>query len=151
MSRYGFGLVCVLASLLPITLPSAGFEVEVVDPWIRAAPPGVPSLAGYLAIKNHGPTDVDLVAATSAAFANVMIHETSILDGMARMAHRATVTVAAGGEVQFAPGGLHLMLMQPKEPIRIGQTWPITLRFSDGGELDVLFPVLSDAPVSAPP
>jgi len=150
MSKYVFGLVCVLASMLPVTVGAAGSDVEAVDPWIRAAPPGVRSLAGYLTIKNHGPTDVDLVAATSPAFGNVMIHETSIVDGMARMEHRSMVTIVAGGEAQFTPGGLHLMLMQPKEPTQTGEALPITLRFSDGSELPVLFPVMSEAPASGP-
>jgi copper(I)-binding protein len=51
------------------------------------------------------------------------------------------VAVPAGGEVEFAPGGLHLMCMNPRAMLRAGSTVPVTLQFSDGTSLPAKFAV----------
>jgi copper(I)-binding protein len=51
----------------------------------------------------------------------------------------ARVTIPAHGQFRFAPGGYHLMCMQPR--MRVGQVVPVTLRFADGSRITVRFAV----------
>jgi copper(I)-binding protein len=51
--------------------------------------------------------------------------------------------VAAGEEIRFAPGGLHLMLMQPRSAVVPGDRIGITLLMSDGQRVPGVFDVQS--------
>jgi len=44
----------------------------------------------------------------------------------------ACVPVLASGSVSFAPKGYHVMLEEPVQPLKVGGTLPLTLRFDDG-------------------
>jgi copper(I)-binding protein len=51
-----------------------------------------------------------------------------------------SVPVPAHGSVSFAPGGYHLMCMQPKD-MKPGGTATVTLSFKDGTSLKGDFPI----------
>jgi copper(I)-binding protein len=55
------------------------------------------------------------------------------------------VDVGAGATLKFAPGGYHLMCMDPTPAIRPGNRVPVTLTFADGRRLMVSFPVRNAA------
>jgi len=52
-----------------------------------------------------------------------------------------SVDVPAGGSVSFAPGGYHLMCVQPAERVKPGNIVQMTLTFDDGGTLTADFKV----------
>ena len=119
--------------LLALLLPATGFaQLEFSDAWIKNLPPAVPVRAGYLTIHNPRSRAVSIVALRSEAFASVEIHQTRMQDGMMRMDPVPNLTIAPGETVQLAPGGLHLMLMQPAQPTRPGEIHRITIEFDDG-------------------
>ena len=109
-------------------------QLEISDAWIRDMPPSVPVRAGYLSIHNPGPGPMKILAIESEAFERVEIHQTVEQDGMIRMERVPELDIAADSKVQFAPGGLHLMLIRPVEPIKPGMIIQINLTFDDGGE-----------------
>jgi copper(I)-binding protein len=115
--------------------------VSIHDPWIREAPPGVPALAGYLAIENISAAPVVLLGASSPAFDAIMLHRTETEGGMAKMTHESQVEVAPQTTVSFAPGGYHLMLMGPKQPLKTGDQVEISLAFDGGLAVPVSFAV----------
>lgn len=115
-------------------------EVEVRDPWIRHMPGDAPS-GGYFQLHNGTDSTVRLVAAESPAFRRVMLHRSGSDEGGSRMEHVDRVDVPAGEEVDFAPGGYHLMLMAPREEVAVGEEVDLTLRFADGREETVSVPV----------
>ena len=51
------------------------------------------------------------------------------------MRHIHALDVPAGGSVKLAPGGLHLMLMQPVAPLELGASVPVELELADGRRL----------------
>ncbi|HFC53127.1 MAG TPA: copper chaperone PCu(A)C [Gammaproteobacteria bacterium] len=116
-------------------------EPGVEGAWIREAPPVVKVMAGYLTI--HNPTEEEMVleGAESPLFDRIEIHRTEMKGGMAGMERQQGVTIPARGRVEFAPGGLHLMLMGPKKPLAAGSTATITLHFKGGQTLPVQFTV----------
>jgi copper(I)-binding protein len=121
----------------------AGDCVPVLkDGWIRLPPtPDATTLAGYGRIENPCRTPAVVVAARSPAFMGAMLHETSVVDGVSRMREVEELPIDADSGVTLAPGGLHLMLMQPSAPVREGDKVAIDFKLKDGrkisGELAV--------------
>jgi copper(I)-binding protein len=116
--------------------------VQASDAWIRWLPAGIPSGA-YLTLSNSGSAPAVLVGASSPDFAAVSFHQTITVNGMSGMSAVERLTVAAQGSLRFAPGGYHIMLMQPTRTLHPGDHVPITLRFADASSLLVSFDVRS--------
>lgn len=133
------------ALTLLLTLCGAGAalagDLMVMDPWVREAPPGSKALAGYLVIHNHGKQDRQLVGADSAAFDHVELHRSVFEGSMARMVPQTSMPIPAGGQLELKPGDYHLMLMQPKQALKAGDSVQVTLRFDDGSSEQVAMPV----------
>ena len=71
-----------------------------------------------------------------------MIHESKLANGVAQMLAHGGIDIAAGAEVTFRPGGLHLMLMGLHERLREGEMLTLILRFERAGDLNVTVPIL---------
>ena len=56
-----------------------------------------------------------------------------------------------GGSVQLAPGGVHLMLIDLKEPLKQGETFPLTLTFAKAGAMTIKVPVKAPAEMAPMP
>jgi len=135
-------LLLVSFSLAMLAPPvAAGQGVHLHDPWIREAPPGVQTLAGYMVVHNHGATPRVLVGASSPGFAKAMLHRSREANGIAQMVHVQRLEIGAGKSIAFAPGGYHIMLMKPKRRYRAGDEIPVTLRFANGEALTETFVV----------
>jgi len=103
--------------------------LEIKNTRVRLVPGGAP-MAGYMVVANHTGGLIRLTAAASDSFGRVMIHRSVIADGRARMEHQSRgVPVAPGEAVEFRPRGLHLMLMQPRADLAVGDTVEIVLAF----------------------
>ena len=116
-------------------------DLSIGHPWSRATPAGARVAAGYLSITNSGAAPDRLVAVESPAAARVEIHESSEKDGVATMRPVEAIAVAPGETVKLAPGGYHLMFMQPKVPFKQGDRVEGTLRFEKAGTVAVVFHV----------
>ena len=94
-----------------------------------------------MTIHNMGST-ADHLIAVEAAYPKVMMHSTDMHGDVAVMVHLDQVTLKPGAEVQFEPGGLHVMFMGLNgDPLEPGETVPATLIFENAGRLDVMFTV----------
>jgi len=127
----------VLRPLLLLLLVFPGFafaELEISNPWIKNLPPSVPVRAGYMTLHNPQSKTVSIVSLSSDAFGSIEIHQTIAQDGMMRMEQVTALKIEPDSTVQLAPGGLHLMMMNPVEPTRIGDTIEILILFDDGSE-----------------
>jgi copper(I)-binding protein len=129
-------LACLLAMLPRAQAASPAVTVE--KPWMRYLLPSLPA-AGYMTLTNTGNTDAVLTGAASPACGMLMLHKSQEDSGMAMMMSLQTITIPANGSVSFAPGGYHLMCMQPK--MKIGDQLRVTLRFQDGASLAATMPV----------
>jgi len=124
-------LIALLFTLLPLASLAAE-PLKVVDPWIRAAPPGARMLAAYATIENPAEQTVELVGASSDRFGLVEFHRTVQIDGVARMRQVEVLEVSSGEPVVLEPGGLHIMLMRPASSVTEGETISIVLKLGDG-------------------
>jgi copper(I)-binding protein len=118
---------------------------EIKNQWLRAAPPGAMMLAAYLELTNTEPQDKVLIGAFSPDFKLAEIHETVIKQGIAKMVHQPELIIQANQKILFKPGGLHIMLMQPKQQFIEGDEVKICLIWKKDGKTSVqhiMFPVL---------
>ena len=127
-----------VAILLVTTMAAQAAPLDVTDPWFRALPGKLPA-GGYFTAQNNTRHDVAITGVSSDACGMLMIHQSSNKGGMSSMDMMQKVTVPAGGQIRFAPGGYHLMCEQPK--MKIGAKVPVVLQLSDGTAVAVGFTV----------
>ncbi len=119
-------------------------QVRVSNAWIRFLPAGLPA-AGYFSLRNMGENPLNLTAVASPACGTLMLHRSMTMGGMTSMEHVMSLTIPAGGSVDFEPAGYHLMCENPKPELKIGAEVPVTLQFSDGSTATAQFPVRNAA------
>jgi len=113
-------------------------SLEIGHPWARATPPTAPTGGGFLTITNKGTAADRLVSASSPAAASVQVHEMKMEGNVMRMRELANgLEIAPGATVTLAPGGLHMMMMGLKAPLKQGEKVPLTLVFEKAGTIDV--------------
>jgi periplasmic copper chaperone A len=125
------GIVLGAASAL------AGASLTAEGAWVPWAPPVLKVHVAYMTIVNRGMTDKHIVGADSPDYERIELHRSAVKDGVSTMQAVENVTVPANGRVEFAPTGLHLMLIGPRRPQAVDDHVRIALRLSDGEELDV--------------
>lgn len=118
--------------------------LHIMNAWIREAPPGVSALAGYATIHNMSKKTVAVVKVESPAFAAIEMHRTEIKDGVARMVPQKSIEIPAGGERKLAPNGDHLMLLNPRGPLKAGDSVEWVLVLDDGSKQTVKATVRKD-------
>ena len=111
-------------------------KIVIGHPWSHPTADGMPMGVAYFTLTNHGDSDALLSAQTPVA-ASVEFHQTSIADGMARMRPLTQIDIAAGATVRVKPGGIHLMLVDLKQPLVVGTRVPLTLTFRVAGKVEV--------------
>ncbi|MDE2334317.1 MAG: copper chaperone PCu(A)C [Rhodospirillales bacterium] len=139
MARIAGRLALVLAALATVAA-GAPAGVVVQRPWLRSIIPSRPA-AGYFTLRNNSGTALRLVGASSPGCATLMLHRSMNMGGQETMVMVPSIALPAHGAVVFAPGGYHLMCMQPAATVKPGGAVPVTLRFSNGDTLTTTFPV----------
>lgn len=128
-----------------VALPALAGDITVSDPFARASAGMAQAGAAFMTLTNSGAAADDLVSASTPVAANAELH-THIMDGdVMRMRQVPVIDVPAGGSVALKPGGLHVMLLGLKAPLKEGETFPLTLNFAKAGTMTVNVPVKSAA------
>ncbi len=139
-----------LAAML-IACSAAAFaqadKLDVSNAWARPTLPGQTAGGGYLSIQNKGGAD-KLLAASADIAKSVELHTMSMDGEVMRMRQLDALDIPAGKTVELKPGGLHIMFIGLKEPLKVGASFPLTLRFEKAGEVKVRMKVAS-APEAA--
>ena len=136
-------IACALGASLA-GLPAFAGELAVTNAWSRSTPPGVTVGVAYFTLKNDTGKSDRLLRITTPVASKVQVHRTEVLDGMARMREVAVLHVDAGQTVEFAPNGMHLMLMGLKQPLAEGRSFEIELLFEVAGPRKVKVAVRKD-------
>lgn len=144
-------IALVLTCLAALAAPGAAHAqaMQVLEPWTRATAAGRPA-AVYMQLAG-GPDRLMGVAADVAGRAEM--HETVVEDGVAKMRPVAGVLVSPGARTRFAPGGMHIMLLDLKKPLKEGETFQLVLTFERARKVTVTVPVQNmraTAPVADP-
>ncbi len=112
--------------------------LTVVDPWARASAGPAKAGAAYLTIRNGGSADDRLIGVSADSVSGMaMLHTTVDEGGIMKMRHVAGIAVKAGETATLRPGGSHVMLMDLKAPLKLGQRFPLALTFEKAGIVTV--------------
>lgn len=137
-------LALAVAAFVALPACSGPCEPRLADGWVRLTPVAMPMSAGFGTIENPCAEPITVVAVSSPSFADVSLHETTLVDGISRMRPVEQLPVPAGGAVGLEPGGLHLMLTQPTAALVPGERVEVEFRLADGttlrGQLQVRQP-----------
>lgn len=122
----------------------AGTEDIVIErAWARASIGTNRPGAAYMTLRNNGDEPVTLTGIRTEIAMMPEVHRTSTDDrGVSSMAPAGDITVAPGEIVALQPGGLHAMLMKLQRPMNEGESFRLTLLFSDGTEITIEVPIL---------
>jgi len=139
--KYGlFALMLVAALGLTNPAPAADFSVgdlTVSNVWSRASAGGAKNGVVYLMIANKGSETDRLVKASSPASKMVSLHTTKMEGDIMKMEPVEAIAVEPGKPVMLKPGGLHVMLMGLKAPLKEGEMIAVTLTFEKAGSVEV--------------
>lgn len=105
------------------------------DGWVRLPPAAMPMMAGFGRIANPCAMPAVIVSASSPAFGEVSIHETRNVEGVNRMREVEQLRIAPDDSATLKPGGLHLMLMRPRAPLKEGSKVVVSFKLQDGREI----------------
>jgi len=133
-------LAGILLAILALPAMAAANGANVSNPRIRMLPGDLP-MAGYFELHNSGKKPITLTHASSKEFGMVMMHKSMHKNGEASMMMVNKIEIAPGKSVSFAPGGYHLMLMNRKKNLKVGDKVLIKLDFASGHSSNVEFKV----------
>jgi copper(I)-binding protein len=114
-----------------------GPTIEIAHPFARATAVTAKTGAAYFTIVNAGASDDRLIAASSPIAEKSELHATIDDNGVMKMRPLVAIAVKAGERVELKPGGMHLMLTGLKAPLKVGQSFPLTLTFEKAGPVTV--------------
>jgi hypothetical protein len=106
-------------------------QLEVKDAWAGATPGKAENGAAYVTITS--PTADRLVSASTPVAKKAELHTMSMQGMLMKMRPISGVDIPAGQPVSLKPGGEHIMLMGLNQPLREGQSFPLTLDFEKAG------------------
>lgn len=133
---YLLGVLTIALLAVPAyAAPSA----RVANAWIRWLPGAVP-LGGYFVLHNTGVKSLKLIGAHGPAFKRIELHRSMHKHGMDKMVPVSSITVPAGGDIRFAPGGYHLMLWRQRA-VKPGDHVVIHLQFAHAPSVAATFAV----------
>lgn len=131
-------LILSLAALLVATATQAqavkAGAIQIDRAFARATAPGQPAGGAYLRLDNRGPAD-RLLAASADVSQRVEMHEMKMEGDVMRMRQVEAIELPSNKVVELKPGGLHIMLIGLKAPLKAGERFPMTLRFEKAGEV----------------
>ncbi len=127
------GLLAAAMIAMPLAAFAQQSAIQVDHVWSRAAPAGHEGVV-YLTITDTGPADT-LTGVTTPVAAMAELHETVNDNGVMKMRAITSLPVTPGKPVTLAPGGYHIMLMDLKQPLKEGDSFPVTLSFAKAGQV----------------
>ena len=140
------GLSLLLPSLLAQAHEYQAGQLHIDHPWSREMPPVAPTAAAYFVVHNQGGEADRLLGASTPVAGKAELHEHLHQGGVMKMQQVQDVTIPAGGEVEFAPMGYHVMLFELKQQARDGERFPLTLTFEKAGAVEVEVAVQKQEP-----
>ncbi|MGE0745366.1 MAG: copper chaperone PCu(A)C [Rhodospirillales bacterium] len=112
-------------------------DIKIDQPWARASAGAAKSGAAFVTLRNGGGAADRLTAASAPIADRTELHTHKKEGDVMRMVEVPAIDLPAGQEVKLAPGGLHVMFMGLKSPLKAGDKFPLTLTFEKAGKITV--------------
>jgi copper(I)-binding protein len=126
-------LFAAVLIVIPIAALADETGIRIDHAWSRAAMAGREGVV-YLTITDTGEQDT-LTGVTTRIATKAELHQSIDDHGVMKMRPVAALPVEPGKPVTLAPGGYHIMLMGLKQPLKQGDSFPITLSFAKAGQV----------------
>jgi len=134
MMRFLLAVPVLLALAAPAFADDGA--IHIADAKARPTAPGGTGVV-YMIVMNHGAADDDLTGLSTPIADKAEMHRTTTENGMSHMDAVADLPIKANGSASFEPGGLHVMLIGLKQPLKLGDSFPLTLNFAKAGAVSV--------------
>lgn len=113
-------------------------KLHIAHPYARATVPHQPSGAAYLSIENRGETADKLIDVESPVAKSVEVHTMSMEGNVMKMRQVSAIQLNPSEKIEMKPGhGYHIMLIGLRQPLKAGETFPLTLTFEKAGKTEV--------------
>lgn len=141
--KWLIGSLALLATLPALAHDFRAGAIVIDHPYATPTLAGVSNGAVYFrSLTNKGKTDDRLISATTPVAQSVELHRMSLDGDIMRMRATQAIELPAGQEVRMRHGSgqaasQHLMLVNLKQPLVVGERFDITLKFEKSGETTV--------------
>jgi len=116
----------ILALLgLAFSVSALADTVKIDNAWVRATAPGQKVAGGFMDLTADA--DMKLVGGSSPVSNTLELHMMKMEGGVMVMRPLPEIALPKGKTVHLKPGGLHIMFIDLKQPIKEGDTVPVTL------------------------
>lgn len=140
-------LVFALALPLALIACQQSAPVEVTNVWARDSIGGTANAAIFMTITS--PVADRLTGASTPAAKKTDLMTMTMEGGAMGMSYLKAIDLPANQAVSLNASGLHVWLAELNQPLKAGQSFPLTLRFEKAGERQVTVTVI--APAASPP
>ena len=114
----------------------ASRDIEVHNPWARPTAKGE-NAAVYFQIRNQSQNADELIGVSTAAADVAEIHESKMENDVMQMNMVPSIPLGADEEVNFAPGGYHVMLVRINQEFKAGDHIGVILNFKNHEDIVV--------------
>lgn len=128
----------VFAALMAVSLATQA-QVEVESAWARPTVAGQMGTGAFMRLTSKD--GVRIIGASSAVAGVVEIHEMAMSGSVMQMRPLKGLDLAPGSTVELKPGGQHMMLMDLKRPLTVGEKIKVELRLETRDKKLVTQPV----------
>ena len=112
-------------------------SLKIDHPFARATPPGAKTAGVFVTVENTGSQSDRLISVSSPVAGVADLHEMKVDAGVMRMRGVAALEVKPGETLELKPGGYHVMLSELRRPLKVGDKFPLTLKFENAGTVEV--------------
>lgn len=119
-------------ALVAMSLVAQAQGVAIESAQVRMVPPGQAVTAAFFTLKNLGSSERVLTAAYCRVAATVEIHQHITQDGIMKMRRLSQLQIPGGAEIEFKPGGFHLMLIGLDRSLVLNEIIDLELEFENG-------------------
>lgn len=127
-----------------IGVDCSGKSMKLSQAWTRATPAGATTADIYLTLQNRMGTPDTLTTINSYVAESATIITTQNVNGIVQPQSVSALKIDTDKEIVMSPGRMYIQLQKLKQPLKVGDTFPLTITFEKGG--DVLEDVIVEAP-----
>jgi len=141
--------VLCLALYPAVALAASALRME--SPWARASLGGVRNAIVYGTLVNDGSAALTVVSGSTPVASRVEFHIHAMNGDVMTMKQLDSIALKPGERAALQPGGLHIMLIDLKQPLKQGASFPLTLVTADGTALDMMVKIESATAIGPTP
>lgn len=120
------------ATALAASAPAQPYKFDnltIDQPVARATPPGAKTGLVFFSIDNASNRAERLLRASTPVAAGVVMHQMAQSGGMMTMRAVPSLEIGPGMKLELGPGGYHLMLVDLRQQLKVGERFPLILTF----------------------